>query len=691
MDFLWKEVESLKSDFNVWMADAETTKAVVVSQRGNVNTLLKFLPTFHLVVTIDDNWSNRLSLYLLAFNGKVVKTDSIESKLGCFKSSSLFSELKNCDTKLCLGVSNEYTSTDLIQEYMGDTIVKRSINCQYVSRKGHKMQICDECSSIVESFSEDDKNDISKIELSEDLVLPKIEESVEFNLFNLSCPTQDEKSKIPTKRQKKVLKKETVKVEPDIYQNETEADFDFDLRESEISEGDEEVESSPKKRRKRKRPERKKYKLTEDQKLKLQEIMPIMNISGDLIDKNPNLVFEAHCSLCLHSTKCEKFFLDHVQQHLDNIPKLNEESSCTECGIGFSSKWEVIPHMMREHKIQHIICPFCPKKVFKVRACLYSHIQRSHNSTENQKLHELNQKLHDLLPTTSMPNDLIILMIKNLEEDMEFYCSLCLTGAKDEKTFLEHVQHHLDDLYTLNEESPCVKCSMKFASKWEVIPHMMREHNIQDVICPFCPEQIFKNPRSLCQHIKRFHSKRGKNVLSYERTMVTCPECGASFQKYHLTNHLKQQHPNRSDPKIVCELCGYSCHNQSQMKSHMRRKHPSKLFTCNLCYVIKGRWSTFQQHYYEKHGAAKPHKCGLCEYRSARRSNILIHIRKMHKEILKEDENKHIVKDGEFEILTDEDLARLCTIQSVDPVKELPKFRGKNKEISPKQETFIDL
>lgn len=42
----------------------------------------------------------------------------------------------------------------------------------------------------------------------------------------------------------------------------------------------------------------------------------------------------------------------------------------------------------------------------------------------------------------------------------------------------------------------------------------------------------------------------------------------------------------------------------------------------------------------------KPYRCGFCEYRSVKRFNVLLHMRKRHRADATYD---HLVKDGEFD------------------------------------------
>ena len=141
MDLL-KNLLLYKNDrFNIWNANMEGREAMAVSLIGNTKTQLKCLPAFHVVISRDTIFPELYQLHLLAYNGKLLQTEGAKG-LNALGSSNLLKIIEDPKLELCSGIKGDFQS-ECVNEHMGNSIVKRSKNCEYLSLNG----TCPKCFS----------------------------------------------------------------------------------------------------------------------------------------------------------------------------------------------------------------------------------------------------------------------------------------------------------------------------------------------------------------------------------------------------------------------------------------------------------------------------------------------------------------------------------------------------------------
>ena len=145
-----------------------------------------------------------------------------------------------------------------------------------------------------------------------------------------------------------------------------------------------------------------------------------------------------------------------------------------------------------------------------------------------------------------------------------------------------------------------------------------------------------------------------------------------------LRAHAEKYAPIYGQEKLVCDLCGFSSYNVHDMTMHKRKSHPSKVYACNTCngeFVTSG---VFWNHYLT-HTDNKPFKCLLCDYRTNRKGNVALHVRKMHKDIPENETYNYVIKDSAlcFDKMSSEEFNKLYTFKEVDPSEQVKKRKLK--------------
>ncbi len=136
-----------------------------------------------------------------------------------------------------------------------------------------------------------------------------------------------------------------------------------------------------------------------------------------------------------------------------------------------------------------------------------------------------------------------------------------------------------------------------------------------------------------------------KHVLEVKSHL--CPTCGESFHlARELRNHMTSKHePPKPPVWVVCDQCGKQFSSRKKLVAHIRQCHDkSKAFPCHLCDKVFYMRGKLNQHL-TIHSQEKPFRCAYCGYRSVRRDNVLLHVRKVHK---KDSDKSDVITEGKY-------------------------------------------
>lgn len=146
--------------------------------------------------------------------------------------------------------------------------------------------------------------------------------------------------------------------------------------------------------------------------------------------------------------------------------------------------------------------------------------------------------------------------------------------------------------------------------------------------------------KALRKHLEYSHYINLKNKL--------CSHCGQAFRsRMDLEIHFAVAH-DKNVQNVICDICGKVLPHPKLLGKHIQSMHVYNnkgKHKCPFCDKVFEKTISWHKHL-KVHSRVKPYRCGFCDYRSIKRYNILLHMKKRHKE---DATYEDLVKDGEFD------------------------------------------
>lgn len=202
-------------------------------------------------------------------------------------------------------------------------------------------------------------------------------------------------------------------------------------------------------------------------------------------------------------------------------------------------------------------------------------------------------------------------------------CQICLFVANSQDALKSHMELHVEKLGDIiNLPMTCPVCDKELKSSHELNSHYQSDHDTQRAICVIC-KGIYKAD-FLHKHVRIKHQSK-KHL---------CSICGKEFdQVLRLSIHLNTFHSTTTEHRVVCDQCGKTFPHKERLRQHkyFYHKYDTSKNTCEYCGKTFSNLSQLYKHR-RIHSKVKPYQCALCGYQAVVKSNVRLHIKKVHKQ-----------------------------------------------------------
>ncbi len=335
-----------------------------------------------------------------------------------------------------------------------------------------------------------------------------------------------------------------------------------------------------------------------------------------------------HSGVKVKCTECDSLFarMTTMKQHIKLVHQKHKPYICSQCGAGYSSRYNLNEHMVFHTGEKRHTCVTCGKS-FAHRSTLKKHMMQ-HTGERPHRCEECNMGFIQVCTLREH-------MIKAHNAEKPFKCDQCDAGFSRKFMLDEHMYSH-----TGTRPFQCMVCSANFMSPLGLKTHMRIHIDKDRYKCTMC-DAAFHRKAHLERHMMRHTGERphicaycgkrftAKSILDRHTLTHTgerpykCQVCGRDFAgKSELNKHSTIHSGERP---FICQTCGKSFARKSHLSQHLISHLTEKNYACPICN------STFTHPRYLKahiktHDGLKPFKCSFCTATFASKVNLQKHM-----------------------------------------------------------------
>jgi len=352
--------------------------------------------------------------------------------------------------------------------------------------------------------------------------------------------------------------------------------------------------------------------------------------------------------------------------------------NCSTCGKTLTAKKGLILHLRTHSGERPYKCKYCDK-AYPEQKQLTQHI-RSHTGERPFKC--------TACPKAFISSKSLTLHKRTHTGERPHKCSVCGWGFASRSNLYAHKRIH-----TGERPYNCSVCGKAFTQRGQFNLHMKIHSGDRPHACTFCDRAFFR-PNELKAHI-RTHT--GEYPYS-------CGVCGTSFiHRNRLTKHLKAVHTGERPFKLKCSIChnvftstsGFKIHCKTHFENSSNKdlsdiqdnkKKPN--FICIICGKYFRDIVTLMKHKEFYHGKVF-HKCFVCDELLPNRSQLEVHLAKLHAIYPNQVEKELLSMKTQQEIKVKEEVepSSICVKEEINDPEYFVKEEIDTKSLSIKEET----
>ncbi|KAI5640560.1 zinc-finger associated domain (zf-AD) domain-containing protein [Phthorimaea operculella] len=282
-----------------------------------------------------------------------------------------------------------------------------------------------------------------------------------------------------------------------------------------------------------------------------------------------------------------------INSRIKNFIKLE----CSICEMGCPSWPELRVHYLTIHQTKPVAYCSCGFAI-QSKSVLYKHIQE-HKADSRRMKREVSEGSDG--DSSFKVSDFVRFKCENCDKECTSWYTLrahcdrhhnqpplvtckCGVTLKSKSVMYKHVQDHKNPSHLR-----CDKCSKILKSTEALEKHRLRHVPKTDrkFKCEAC-DKVFNNKELLRSH-ERSH------IPIEERKVFTCDVCHLKFTtRSSCASHRRVVHEKVK--AYVCDLCGYACGTNGELRQHRAIHSDDKPFVCNKCNKPFKTYSNLKTH-----------------------------------------------------------------------------------------------
>ncbi|XP_039760364.1 oocyte zinc finger protein XlCOF6-like [Pararge aegeria] len=275
---------------------------------------------------------------------------------------------------------------------------------------------------------------------------------------------------------------------------------------------------------------------------------------------------------------------------------------CNMCDEAMSTWSALRVHYAKVHKSKPMVFCLCGF-IVRSKSVLYKHVSDHRIESRKLKKNDSDSEKTEESKYSSL----------NVNDFVNFTCSYCEKECKSWYSLKSHCEGK-------HNTTPVVRCScgITLKSKSVLYKHVQDHKNPNVICCDKCP-RITKTEAAMNKHKMR-------HVPKSERKFC-CASCDKVFNsKDTLKSHERSHIPIEERKIYRCEICDLKFTTRSSAASHKRVVHEKiKSYVCDLCGYACGTNGELRQHR-AIHSEDKPFVCRTCSKPFKTYSNLKTHM-----------------------------------------------------------------